>query len=97
MANLASSKKAIRQTKTKTARNTKKLGKLDTLVKKTLKLITLGEKKLAIQQLKSTYKAIDKAAKTKIVHPNKAARMKSNLAKKINNIEKDVKTAPKNS
>ena len=97
MANLASSKKAIRQTKKKTARNQKKRNKINTLVKKTMKLISLGEEKLALQQLKSTYKELDKAAKNNIVHPNKAARMKSNLAKKINNIKKDVKTAPKNS
>lgn len=96
MANLASSKKALRQTKTKTARNTKKRNKINTLIKKTMKLISLGEKKLAMQQLRATYKEIDKAAKKNIVHPNKAARMKSSLSKKINNIKKDVKTAPKN-
>ena len=97
MANLASSKRAIRQTKTKTARNQKKRSKVKTLVKKTMKLISLGEEKLAMQQLNATYKEIDKAAKNKVVHSNKAARMKSNLAKQINNIKKDVKTAPKNS
>ncbi len=97
MANLPSSKKAARQTKKRTSRNEKARSKINSLVKKTLKLVSLGEEKLAKQQLKSTYKAIDKAAKKNIVHPNKAARMKSSLAKKISNINKDVKTAPKNS
>lgn len=96
MANLVSSKKAIRQTKKRTAQNEKKRNKINTLIKKTLKLISLGEKKLAMQQLKITYKEIDKATKKNIFHPNKAARMKSRLAKKINNIKKDVKTAQKN-
>lgn len=95
MANLPHAKKAIRQTKTKTSRNQKDRNRIETLIKKTRKLISLGEEKLAKQQLKSTYKAIDKAAKNNIFHPNKAARMKSKLAKKVNNI-KDVKTAQKN-
>jgi small subunit ribosomal protein S20 len=95
MANLPHAKKAIRQTKTKTSRNEKVRTKIDTLIKKTKKLISLGEEKLARQQLKATYKAIDKAAKNNVYHPNKAARMKSKLAKKVNNI-KNVKTAQKN-
>lgn len=95
MANLPHAKKAIRQTKTKTARNEKARNRVDSLIRKTKKLISLGEEKLARQQLESTYKAIDKAAKNNIYHENKAARMKSKLAKKVNNI-KNVKTAQKN-
>lgn len=95
MANLASAKKAIRQTKKRTSRNEKERGKVNAIVKKVLKLIKIGEKKLAEQQLKVAYKEIDKATKNDIFHPNKAARMKSKLAKKINIIKKNVKTAPK--
>ena len=55
-------------------------------MKKTRKLVETGEKKVAEQQLQNVYKALDKAAKRNVIHPNKAARMKSQLTKKVNNI-----------
>lgn len=97
MANLAASKKAIRVTKRKTSRNEKARARLSRLTRKTLKLIQMGEEKLARQQLQATQKAYDKAAKSNMIHPNKAKRVKSSLSKKVNSIKKDVKTAPKNS
>ncbi|MEA3357784.1 MAG: 30S ribosomal protein S20 [Patescibacteria group bacterium] len=86
MANLPNAKKAIRVTKRKTARNEKVRAKIVRLMKKTRKLVEKGEKKVAEQQLLNVYKALDKAAKRRIIHPNKAARMKSNITKKVNNI-----------
>ena len=96
MPNLPAAKKAQRSTKNKTQQNKRVKAKLSQLTKKTLKLIEMGETKLAQQQLPQTYKAIDKAAKKGVIHPKKSARMKADLAKKVNNSAKDVKTAQKN-
>jgi small subunit ribosomal protein S20 len=97
MANLPAAKKSIRVTKRRTARNEKLRNRIESLTRKTLKLIETGEAKLADQQFQSAQKAIDKAAKNRVIHPNKASRMKSRLAKKLNNLNNNVETAPKNS
>ncbi len=97
MANLPAAKKSIRVTKRRTAHNEKIRDRLEALTKKTLKLVELGESKLAKQHFQDAQKAIDKAAKDHIIHPNKASRMKSRLAQKVNNLDNNVKTAPKNS
>ncbi len=97
MANLPATKKSIRTTKRKTSENKKVSLQFTRITKKTLKLIELGEMKLAQQQLAHAHKALDKAAKKGVIHQNKSARLKSKLTKKVNNSAKDVKTAPKNS
>lgn len=96
MANLSAAKKAQRADKKKTAQNRKVKSHFTRLTKKTLKLIEMGEIKLAQQQLPQTYRALDKAAKKGVIHPNKSARTKANLAKKVNASQKNVKTAQKN-
>jgi len=96
MANLPAAKKAIRVTKTRTARNKRIKTRLSQLTRKTAKLIELGETKLAQQQFQTTQKALDKAAKSAVIHSSRARRIKSKLARKVNNTAKDVKTAPKN-
>ncbi len=80
---IKSAKKALRQSKRKQANNLV----YKTGVKKTKKVI---EKKVlakdkdgAKQDLKSFYKIVDKAAKRNVLHKNKAARLKSRLAKKL--------------
>ena len=96
---IMSAKKALRGSKVKTARNEKNRTKFRQAIKKTLKLIELGEMKLAEQQLRSTYKAVDKAAKSNVIHKNKAANIKSRLTRKVQakvkKTKKNVKTAPK--
>ncbi|MEN3013627.1 MAG: 30S ribosomal protein S20 [Endomicrobiia bacterium] len=56
-------------------------------IKETKKLFlkAVAEKKLeeAKKLLQQFYKAVDKAAKVHYIHKNKAARLKSNLAKKL--------------
>jgi small subunit ribosomal protein S20 len=83
MANLPAAKKSIRVTKRRTARNEKLRERIESLSSKFMKLVELGESKLAQQQFQSVQKAIDKAAKNNVIHKNKASRMKSRLAKKL--------------
>lgn len=53
-------------------------------------------KKVTPETLNEAYSVIDKAAKTSLIHKNKAARLKSRLAKKINSPAK-VSKISKNS
>ena len=41
------------------------------------------EKKPTIEGLKSVFAAVDKAAKTNVIHKNRAARIKSRLSRKL--------------
>lgn len=68
--------KKVRKDKTRTARNKKRELSVKSLVKKV-------RTSKAVKDLKSAFSALDKAAKVKLIHPNKAARMKSRLSKLI--------------
>ena len=78
MANNKSSKKDIRRTATRTERNRQVRSRIKTLSKAAAAskdAENLKEKGAALAS------AVDKAVKKGIVHPNKAARTKSRLAK----------------
>lgn len=66
--------KKVRKDKTRTARNKKRELNLKSLVKK-------ARTTKATQDLQAAFSALDKAAKVHLIHPNKAARLKSRLSK----------------
>lgn len=66
--------KKVRKDKTRTARNEKREKTLKSLVKKARVAKTA-------KNLQAVFSALDKAAKVKLIHPNKAARLKSRLSK----------------
>lgn len=66
--------KKVRQDKIRTARNRAK----ETVVKKLLKT---ARKNPNVKNLSAVFSALDKAAKVHLIHKNKAARLKSRLAK----------------
>lgn len=68
--------KKVRKDKVRTVRNKKRGLNLKSLIKK----IRLTK---AVKDLQAVYSALDKAAKVKLIHPNKAARLKSRLSKGI--------------
>ena len=68
--------KKVRQDKRKTLYNARKKRVYKNAVKKYLKNPT-------DDGLNSVYVAVDRAAKTNIIHKNKASRLKSRLSKKI--------------
>lgn len=76
--------KKVRKDKIRTARNKKREFNLKSLIKK---VRTTKSSK----DLQAVYSALDKAAKVKLIHPNKAARLKSRLSKGISTT-KTVKT-----
>lgn len=68
--------KKVRKDKVRTARNKKRENTLKSLVKKV-------RTSKAAEDLQAAFSALDKAAKVNLIHPNKAARLKSRLSKGI--------------
>jgi small subunit ribosomal protein S20 len=82
-----SAKKALRQAKRRQIQNLKKKKAAKSISKKIKKLITEKKIEEAKKLLSSAYKAIDKAAKTKVIPKNTASRQKSQLAKLFKQVE----------
>ena len=83
---IANAKKALRQSKTRNARNSRVRSGVRQTIKQTIKTPTAAA-------LTKLYSVIDKAVKRNIIHKNKAARIKSRLSKKIVTKKTPVKTA----
>jgi len=79
-----SAKKAVRQTKTRRARNIQRKNKLKGLVKEVRGLV--AEKKVAEAKklMPQIYKTLDKTAKVGLIKKNAANRNKSRLTKLVN-------------
>ena len=78
-----SAKKALRQNIKKRVHNLRKKRKIKGLQKQFRILISQNKTEQAKKLVPQIYKALDKAAKTNLIHENKAARIKSKIAKKI--------------
>ena len=83
MANTKSALKRSRQTIVRTERNNSQKSRLKTIRKKALAAIATGDKVAASNALSMLASAADKAAKTNLIHPNKAANLKSKAAKAL--------------
>lgn len=68
--------KKVRKDKTRTVRNKKRENTLNFLIKK-------AKASKTAKTLQAAYSALDKASKVKLIHPNKAARLKSRLSKRV--------------
>lgn len=66
--------KKVRKDKKRTARNKKRELNLKSLIKK-------ARTTKSAKDAQAVYSALDKAAKVKLIHPNKSARLKSRLSK----------------
>jgi len=85
MANHAATKKDVRQSSKRRDRN-RYYGKTTRNAIRDIK--ALDEKSAATEKLPSVASMIDKLAKRGTIHKNKAANLKSKLAKKINALAK---------
>jgi small subunit ribosomal protein S20 len=83
MANHKSSLKRIRQTKVKTLHNKYYAKTMRNAVRK---LRATNDKEEAVKMYPAVQKMLDKLAKNNIIHPNKAANLKSGLSKHINKL-----------
>lgn len=72
-----SAKKALRQSKTRRARNLKRMNAYKNAIKQYNKLVKAGKPNEAKEMLARLYQALDKAAKAGVIKPNKASRLKS--------------------
>lgn len=73
-----SAKKALRQTKTRTARNRAQRSRLRTAVKNVRTAATLEARQQAYREAE---RLLDRAGRKGLIHPNAAARLKARLAK----------------
>lgn len=74
----------IKSAKKKMRQDLKKRGKnsmYKNSMKKAVKTVTNAAKETKAEALKKAYSAIDKAAKKKVIHKNKASRLKSKISK----------------
>jgi small subunit ribosomal protein S20 len=79
MANTAQARKRARQNDKQRAHNASLKSTFRTAIKKVIKAISLGDKKVAKETFDANVAIIDRIADKKIVHKNKAARHKSRL------------------
>lgn len=86
MPNKKSAKKELRKTVKRKAANQQKMVVLRKLVKNNLGQIKDQDKKVK-DDVKLTFKAIDKAAKKGIIKKNTASRKKSNLQRSLNKLK----------
>ena len=84
MANHKSSVKRIRSSESKKARNKHKAKTSRNTVRK---LQSASAKKEALKQLPEVSSLLDKLAKNGVIHKNKAANLKSKLAKHVNGLK----------
>jgi len=84
-----SAKKALRQAKRRQVKNLLRKRAIGGVVRKIKKLVAEGKQSEALAMLPQAYKALDKAAKTNVIHKNTASRKKSRLTKFI---KKSVKS-----
>ena len=77
-------KKELRKSKRREAFNSQRKREIKEVVKRINKAIADNKPDEAKKLLNSAVKLLDKAAKKRIIHPNKANRTKSRLSKKTN-------------
>jgi small subunit ribosomal protein S20 len=83
MANTASARKRIRQTKTRTLRNQARKSRMRTFIKKVETTIAGGDKAAAQEALRHAQPEMQRAASKGVVHANTVARKLSRLSARI--------------
>ena len=83
MAHSLSAKKRVRQNAKRRLINRSRKSELKTIVKGLDAAMAGSDKKKAAEQYKHLVKKLDRVASKKTIHRNKAARLKSRLARKL--------------
>jgi small subunit ribosomal protein S20 len=86
VANLASSKKRIKQNERNRKRNRDRKSALKTETRKLVDAIRAGDVSAAQEQYRTVTKKLDQIAAKGTLHRNTAARRKSRLAKQLNTV-----------
>lgn len=83
MPTIASAKKRMRQNRVRRQRNRKRLSRLRTELRQLEDTIASGDPEAAREQFRETQAVLDRSAQKGLIHPNKAARKKARLSKRI--------------
>jgi small subunit ribosomal protein S20 len=83
MAHSVSARKRIRQNETRRVHNKAQKSAYRSEIRKVLEAVAAGKLDVANKELPTAMKKIDKAAKSRAIHPNAAGRYKSRLARAI--------------
>jgi small subunit ribosomal protein S20 len=83
MANIASARKAARQSEKRRVHNASQRSELRSAIKRVRKAIEAGDKAAARAVLRDSTKVLDSIADKRIIHKNKASRHKSRLSAAI--------------
>lgn len=83
MPNIASAKKRLRQSIKRRARNRSVKSELRTEIRKVREAVAAGKVDQAESDMRVAVAKLDRAAVKRIIHPNRAARLKSRLSAKI--------------
>ncbi len=83
MANTASARKRIRQTKVRTLRNHARKARMRTFVKKLEVAIAGGDKAAAVAALQAAQPEMQRAAGKGVIHANTVARKLSRMSAKV--------------
>lgn len=86
MPNTESAKRALRKAERRQIQNKSQRSTLKTTVKKVRVAAAASEVDSAKSALQIAIKKLDQAADKRLIHPNKAARQKSRLAKLVNKV-----------
>jgi len=84
--NLKSAKKRMRSSKRKQKRNQLVRGKFRGAIRKANRLIDSENAEEAYEAIQAAYRELDRAAVKGVIHKNKAARHKSRLMEKYNEL-----------
>ena len=88
MPHSVSAKKRLRQNLRNRERNRAVKSDLKVAIRKLLQAVTAGDGTLANEQLRTVAKKADRAAASRTIHPNRAARIKSRLSSRIKAVVK---------
>lgn len=88
MANTASARKRIRQTKVRTARNAARKSRMRTFVKKVESAIASGDADAAKDALRAAQPEMQRASGKGVIHANTVARKLSRLSARIKSLPK---------
>lgn len=86
MPNTTSAKKRLRQSEVRRSRNRSTKSALRTQIKKVRKALADGDAETGKKELQAVVKKLDQAAGKRVIHPNRAARLKSRLARALNKV-----------
>ena len=91
MANRRSSIKKIRVDIRRRGRNVRVLSELKTVLRKTSRVLAEKKPDQIAQQSRELFSHLDKAVKKKVLHRNRASRLKSRFQRKINSLQSTLK------